>query len=281
MPQLQSRSNAMMTVKPPQPTQKVVEEKTEKPPITEKEEEIFNKEPKIKLDDNRRIIDQETPNIDMTITPTPQELHTQEVVEEFVEPVKKPKKEKRPCSDKLKAHLQRCREKSIATRRAKKEQKSKPIDIPTPQSQPVVNNNNIDYDRIISGVSNSLYSRFGFDEPQYQPPPTPTQTLRVQQPQKVVQEQLNYQQTRLQDPPKQVNHEQEQRKMLMDYEKKIREDERKRIKEEREKELNKSYKSKGMNVLKNGMPTHRKRDINIPNNGGNINPFQNAFGRRF
>ena len=217
MPQLQSRSNAMMNVKP-QPTQKV---EPEKPPITEKEEEIFIKEPKIKLDENRRIIDQEqtqvTQNIDMTITPPAQELQTEEFVEQVVEPVKK-KKEKKPCSDKLKAHLQRCREKSLATRRAKKEQKSKPIDIPKPQpvSQPQPTSQGIDYDRIISGVSNTLYSRFGFDEPQYQPPPQPTQSLRIQQP--------------VQQQPQRpvVNHQEEQRRMLLDYEKKIREDERKR-----------------------------------------------------
>tara|TARA_R100000655_G_scaffold9704_2_gene24012 strand:+ start:223 stop:1047 length:825 start_codon:yes stop_codon:yes gene_type:complete len=274
MPKLQNRANAMMSVKQPQPTQKVVEEKPEKPPITEKEAEIFNKEPKIKLDDNRDLETQETQNIDMTITPPTEELHTQEFVEEYVEPVKK-KKEKKPCSDKLKAHLQRCREKSLATRRARKEQKSKPIDIPKPApTQPVVNNNNIDYDRIISGVSNSLYSRFGLDEPDYQPPPQPTQSLRIQQqPQQVNQQrQVHFQQ-------QQVNQQEQQRKMLLDYEKKIREDERKKIKEERERELNKTYKSKGMNVLKNGMPTHRKRDMNIPIN--NANPFANAFGRRY
>ena len=276
MPKLQSRSNAMMSVKPTQPTQKVEEEKPEKPPINQQEEEIFNKEPKINVDENRRIVGDVAQNIDMTITPTPQEIHNEEVVEqveEVVEPVKK-KKEKKPCSDKLKAHLQRCREKSLATRRAKKEQKSKPIDIPKPAPTPQPQSHQgIDYERIISGVSNTLYSRFGFDEPQHQPPPTPTQTLRVQQPVQQ-QRQVQFQQ-------QQVNHAEQQRKMLMDYEKKIREDERKRMKEEREKELSKTYKSKGMQVLKNGMPTHRKKDINIPNNGGNINPFQNAFGRRF
>jgi hypothetical protein len=265
MPQLQSRTNAMMAVKPQQPTQKVVET-SEKPPITEKEEEIFNKEPKIKLDKNRRIVDeeqtQETQNIDMTIVPPAQELHTEEVVEEVVQPVKK-KKEKKPCSDKLKAHLARCREKSLATRRAKKNEKSKPIDIPkppapTPQPQPQ-SHQGIDYDRIISGVSNSLYSRFGFDEPEYQPPP--------QQP-PPQQRQVQFQQPQ-----------QDQRQMLLDYEKKIREDERKRMKAEKEAELSKTYKSKGMNVLKNGMPTHRKRDLQVPQTGSN--PFANAFGRRY
>ena len=68
--------------------------------------------------------------------------------------------------------------------------------------------------------------------------------------------------------------------MLLDYEKKIREDERKKMKEEREKELSKSYKSKGINILKNGVPTHRKRDLNIPPTN-NANPFANAFGRRY
>ena len=154
MPQLQSRSNAMMPVKSQKPTQKV-EEKPEKEPITEKEEEIFNKEPRIKLDENRRIIDetetQETQNIDMTIIPPAQELQKPEVVEQVVEPVKK-KKEKKPCSDKLKAHLQRCREKSLATRRAKKEQKSKPIDIPKPAPTPQPVSQGIDYDRIIQSM---------------------------------------------------------------------------------------------------------------------------------
>ena len=259
MPKLQNRANAMMSVKPPQPTPKV----EEKPPITEQENEIFNKEPKIKVDQDRRIVDSVTENIDMSITPPTQELQTEEFVEPVVEVVEqpKPKKEKKPCSDKLKAHLQRCREKSLATRRAKKEQKSKPIDIPKPQpvTQPV--SQGIDYDRIISGVSNSLYSRFGFDEPEYQPQP-------VQQ--RVVQQPIQ---------PR-VDPQQQQRQMLLDYEKKIREDERKKMKEEREKELSKSYKSKGMNILKNGMPTHRKRDINIPPTN-NANPFANAFGRRY
>tara|TARA_S200002703_G_C3764474_1_gene235357 strand:- start:355 stop:1173 length:819 start_codon:yes stop_codon:yes gene_type:complete len=272
MPQLQNRQNAMMPVKEEKPSVKI----NDKPNISEKEDEMFNKEPKIKLDENRRIIDNETQNVDMSITAPVQELQSEEFVEPVVEPVKK-KKEKKPCSDKLKAHLQRCREKSLASRRAKKSEKSKPVDIPkNPTPQPVVNNNNIDYDKIISGVSNTLYSRFGFDEPQYKP----TQNLQINQPQNTIQKQtvntnhLDYQQQRLNQPT--VN-----KKMLLEYEKKIRQDERERIKKEREAELSQSYKSKGMQVLKNGIPTHRKKDIQIPNNGTQINPFANAFGRRF
>lgn len=264
MPQLQTRSNAMMSVK----EQKPAEPKPEKPSITEKEEEMFDKQPKIKLDEDRRIIDEETQKVDMTITPTPEEIQNEEFVEEVVE---KPKKKKKECSEKLKAHLARCREASLAKRRAKKAEKEKAKSQPTPQPTPQPQSNYcIDYDRIINGVSNSLYSRFGLDEPEM-PPPTPVQRV---QPQPVVNEQLKYQQSRLEQPT--IN-----KQMLLEYEKKIRQDERERMKKERQAELDKTYKSKGMHILKNGIPTGNPRShMQTPAPNPN-NPFANAFGRRF
>jgi hypothetical protein len=272
MPKLANRNNAMPAIQTP-----ASQPEPQKPSIAETTADAFDKEPKqrIQLDENRRIIDNEedqndTQNIDMSIAEIPQ-TETQPI-----DIPQKQKKEKKPCSDKLKAHLARCREKSLAKRRANKAQaqQNKTAAAPAPdQAKPVEYKNvnqsqSIDYDRIINGVSNSLYSRFGLDEPEYQPPPQPVAQQRqpVQQ-----QPQRSFHQPHA--PPPQ----QDQRQMLMEYEKKIREDERKRIKAERQAELDRTYKSKGMSVLKNGIPTHRS-NTNFNNN--NTNPYANAFGRR-
>ena len=268
MPKLANRNNAMPSIQtqPPQ-------SEPQKPNIAETTADAFDKEPKqrIQLDENRRIIDNEvdqndTQNIDMSIAEVPPpQTETQPI------DIPKPKKQKKPCSDKLKAHLARCREKSLAKRRANKTQApmeqaqaraSPPPTKPT-EYKNVNQSQTIDYDRIISGVSNSLYSRFGLDEPDHIPPP---QRQPVQQ-----QPQRSFHQPHA--PPPQ----QDQRQMLIDYEKKIREDERNRIKAERQAELDRTFKSKGMSVLKNGVPTHRS-NTNMNNN--NTNPYANAFGRR-
>jgi len=265
MPTLATRTNAMpkIVVKPPE---EFVEEPQREMPA---EKEIFDKSKK------------EEPE---TLEPVEPEVEfNQPPVETIVEPTTKKKK---PCSDKLKAHLQRCREKSLAKRRESakmKQQESKPE-----QYKNINQSQSIDYDKIISGVSDSLFSRFGLDEPP--PPPQVQQQAPPPQPIESKIKQMNYQQTRFEQPPPQQrqpqvqqqrpnqNYEAEQRKMLMDYEKKIREDERNRLKIERQKELDKTYKSKGMNVLRNGMPTHRSKE---KGSSSNINPYSSFFGKRF
>ena len=248
MPQLQNRKNAFIEVQEPTP-----EPQIEKPSITDQENEMFIKPPK----------------------------KEEEQIEVKEEP-EKPTKKKKPCSDKLKAHLAKCRETSLAKRRAKAKNKEpvKRHEAENPPQQPIQqpiqqhNNNNfsLDYDKIINGVTNSLYSKFGLDEPDI-PPPQPTHPAQPKpQPSNnhPNMAQLNYQQSRLEQPT--IN-----KQMLLEYEKKIRQDERERVKRERQIELDKTYKSKGMNVLKNNIPTHRNQDIQPRNND---NPFFNAFGRR-
>ena len=254
MPQLQNRQNAFIEVQEPKP-----EPQIEKPSITDQEDEMF-------------------------IKPPPKEEPNEDIKEVIIEEPEKPTKKKKPCSDKLKAHLAKCRETSLAKRRAKAKNKEqvKRHETENPPQQPIKqpiqqhNNNNfsLDYDKIINGVTNSLYSKFGLDEPDI-PPSTPQPNYPAQpKPQSSYnhpnQAQLNYQQSRFEQPT--IN-----KQMLLEYEKKIRQDERERVKRERQIELDKTYKSKGMNILKNNIPTHRKQDIQPRNND---NPFFNAFGRR-
>lgn len=260
MPQLQNRQNALMTVQEPTPEPEL---QIEKPSITDQEDEMFIKPP---VEENK-----------------------EEIKEVIIEEPEKQTKKKKPCSDKLKAHLAKCRETSLAKRRAKaknKEQIKRHETENPPQSnietlKPIVpektnNNFTLDYDKIINGVTNSLYSKFGLDEPDIPPPtPQPQPNYPAQpKPQPSYnhpnQAQLNYQQSRLEQPT--IN-----KQMLLEYEKKIRQDERDRIKKEKQQELDKTYKSKGMSILRNGMPTHRPHDIQPRNND---NPFFNAFGRR-
>jgi hypothetical protein len=260
MPQLQNRKNAFMEVQEPKP-----EPQIEKSSITEQEDEMF-------------------------IKPPPKEEPEKDIKEVIIEqPEKQVKKAKKPCSDKLKAHLAKCRETSLAKRRAKAKNKEpvkrheteNPLQSNNETLKPIVpektnNNFTLDYDKIINGVTNSLYSKFGLDEPDIPPPtPQPQPNYPAQpKPQPSYnhpnQAQLNYQQSRFEQPT--IN-----KQMLLEYEKKIRQDERERVKRERQIELDKTYKSKGMNVLKNNIPTHRKHDIQPRNTD---NPFFNAFGRR-
>jgi len=258
MPQLQNRKNAFMEVQEPTPEPEL---QIEKPSITEQEEEMF-------------------------IKPPPKEEPEKDIKEDIIEQPEKPTKKKKPCSDKLKQHLKKCRETSLAKRRAKAKNKEpvkrhedenppqQPIQQPIQQQQQ--QNFSLDYDKIINGVTNSLYSKFGLDEPDMPPPtPQPQPNYPAQpKPQPSYNHpnmaQLNYQQSRLEQPT--IN-----KQMLLEYEKKIRQDERERVKKERQIELDKTYKSKGMNILKNNIPTHRKQDIQPRNTD---NPFFNAFGRR-
>jgi len=89
-----------------------------------------------------------------------QEESVEETVPQISEPVAPPKKQKRACSDKMKAHLAKCREKASAKKLAARQAKeraqppkqeqyiqSAPIDIPQHIPQ------EIDYDKIINGVS--------------------------------------------------------------------------------------------------------------------------------
>ena len=81
--------------------------------------------------------------------------------------VEAPKKQKRECSPKMKEHLKRCRElakEKKAKLKAEREAQKKPVNVPPtipeekqwmPQRQPA-HNTEIDYDRIISGVSSRL-----------------------------------------------------------------------------------------------------------------------------
>ena len=276
MPKLANRNNAMPTVQPPAPT----EPEPQKPSIAESTADAFDKESKQKITDY-----EEENNIDMSISEIPP------AQTEPIDIPQKQKKPKKPCSDKLKAHLARCREKSLAKRRANKAQPKstrqeqvQPVQ-PTQAVQPIkekpaeyknVNQSqSIDYDRIINGVSQSLYSRFGLDEPDHQPPPhQPTHVTHVTQRQPTP---FHHQPI---SQPTHVTHavqQKSQKEMLIEYEKKIREDERNRMKAERQTELDRTFKSKGMAVLKNGMPTHRG-STNVNNN--NNNPYANAFGRR-
>ncbi len=248
MPKLANRSGAMPKIQPPppeptEPTPEVVE----KPSITESTADAFDQSGKEK---NIVVKDEET--IEEDVIPQTQTEPTEPI------DIPKQKKQKKPCSDKLKAHLARCREISLAKRRSNKNTTPKTVATPTPPPQPKPqpqSHSSIDYDRIINGVSNSLYSRFGLDEPSHVPP----------QPQVRFHEQPR-------PPPRQS-----QEEMLKEYEKKIREDERNRKKAERQAELDRTFKSKGMNVLKNGMPTHH-RNTNMHNNV--TNPYAGAFGRR-
>lgn len=243
MPQLQNRQNALLTVQEPTP-----EPQIEKSSITDQEDEMFVK-----------------PQV---------EENKEEIKEVIIEEPEKQTKKKKPCSDKLKAHLAKCRETSLAKRRAKAKNKEQiKRHEPEQTNQPTQNNNfTLDYDKIINGVTNSLYSKFGLDEPDI-PEPQPTHPAQPKpQPSNnhPNMAQLNYQQSRFEQPT--IN-----KQMLLEYEKKIRQDERDRIKKEKQQELDKTYKSKGMSILRNGMPTHRQHDIQPRNND---NPFFNAFGRR-
>jgi len=87
-------------------------------------------------------------------------LRDHETVPQISEPIAPPKKQKRACSDKMKAHLAKCREKASAKKLAARQAKeraqppkqeqyiqSAPIDIPQHIPQ------EIDYDKIINGVS--------------------------------------------------------------------------------------------------------------------------------
>lgn len=280
MPKLANRNNAMPAVKPP-PTEQV---EPQKPSIAEKTADAFDKEvkpkQKVELDENRRIINEEddmtvNKNIDMSISEIPpaQTLPTEPI------DIPQKKKQKKPCSDKLKAHLARCREKSLAKRRANKTQapieKAQARASPPPQKPTEYKNVNqsqtIDYERIINGVSNSLYSRFGLEEPDMTPPPQKNEHMQRAAPQP----QRSFHQPHA-PPPQQQPPQKSQRELLIEYEKQIREDERKKVKAERQAELDRTFKSKGMQILKNGVPTHRTQGFKQEQ----VNPYANAFGRR-
>ena len=121
-----------------------------------------------------------------------------EVVQEVVQKPKKEKK-KREASDKLREHLAKARAKSLETRRRNKElkqqklaeaneqikqskTKSKPIDIPQPTQPPPQKqstNFEIDYDRIINGLSQKLVNDYELNTPapiQKPEPQLPQQT---------------------------------------------------------------------------------------------------------
>lgn len=92
----------------------------------------------------------------------------EEELPQISEPVAPPKKQKRPCSDKMKAHLSKCREKALAKKKAVKESQRQPPPPkaqeqrqeykPIPQAQ-AQNYGSIDYDKIISGVSDRMYKK--------------------------------------------------------------------------------------------------------------------------
>lgn len=111
--------------------------------------------------------------------PTEKEIFKQplptveEEEEEQIPQVAPPKKQKRPCTDKMKAHLARCRElakeKKAKIKAAKAPPPPQPMQVPQrpttnwlpddapPQQRPSTNVN-IDYDRIINGLAGRMNS---------------------------------------------------------------------------------------------------------------------------
>jgi hypothetical protein len=164
---------------------KVEEPQVEAPKELPKTEEVFQVE---KVEEPKEVVE---------VKQEPQEV-IQEVIQE------KPKKEKkkRVASDKLREHLAKARAKSLETRRRNKElkqqklaeaneqikqskTKSKPIDIPQPTQAPQPKqstNFEIDYDRIINGLSQKLVNDYELNTPapiQKPEPPLPQQTRPI------------------------------------------------------------------------------------------------------
>ena len=169
--------------------QSLQEEQLPQEKLPPKEEEVFNK-----VVEKEVVEERETP--------------IEEVVEQQEQVIKKEKK-KRVASDKLKEHLAKAREKSLQTRRrnkALKQQKlaeaneqiqsekkkskvEKVVEQPTslhkeeekpPIKQTTPFNYEIDYDKIINGVSNRLMKNFEIEEeppqqPQYIQKPVKTE----------------------------------------------------------------------------------------------------------
>ena len=139
---MERRKNILMDVQLKEKPEQIVEEEPPEPKPTE--EQIF-KAPRQK-----------------------EALPIETVEEEEAVPlIEAPKKVKRACSDKMKSHLKKCRELANAKKaqiKAEKLAKNKPIDIPPtipeePSHAPqryISPQAEIDYDRIISGVSNKL-----------------------------------------------------------------------------------------------------------------------------
>lgn len=164
--------------------QSLEEEQPPQPKLPPKEEEVFNKvvatgqSPTVKVEE---VVEQQEP------------------VTEVVEQVVKKEKKKRVASDKLKEHLAKARAKSLETRRRnkalkqqklaeanqqiqsekKKNKTVKVVEEPTtlhreeqkpPIKQTTPFNYEIDYDKIINGVSNRLMKNFEIEEEQPQQP---------------------------------------------------------------------------------------------------------------